>query len=988
MKTKVFLSLLFLSFIVVSCQKEPQPIKVTGITLNASSLSLIEGETADLTATVSPKDADNQTVLWSSSNGSVASVNYGKVTALAPGSTTITAKSDDGGFTASCSVTVISKTIEVASISLSKTELSITEGESETITATVKPDDATDKTVIWTSSDSSIAAVDDGKIIAVHEGSAIINAKAGDKTSTCKVTVKKKIIYVESIAINKSTLNMTEGESETLFASVKPDNATDKSVTWSSSNDTVATVSSSGVVTAKAPGTAIITVKTNDGGKTASCSVSVKAKTISVTGVSLNKTSLPLLVGETEKLTATVSPSNATNKKVTWSSSDSGVATVDSNGNVSAKKVGTAVITVTTEDGGKTANCTVTVKPISVTGVSLNHTSLTMTKGDTQTLVATITPSNATDKSVTWSSNNTSVASVSSSGVVSAKTAGTAKITVMTTDGGLTATCTVTVNDKIIPVSSVSLNKTSVTLTEGDVQTLTETISPSNATDKTVTWSSSNTSVATVSSGVVIAKAAGSATITVRTNDGGKTATCSVKVEAKKVSVTGVVLNKSSLTMTVGDTQTLTATISPSNATDKSVTWNSSNTSVATVSSSGLITAKSAGSATITVSTNDGAKTASCSVTVQAKKVSVTGVSLNKTSLTMTEGEAQTLTATVSPSNATDKTVSWSSSNPSAATVSSSGIVTAKAEGYTLITVTTNDGAKTASCSITVKAKTVPVTGVTLNYTSLSLTEGQATALYATVIPSNATNKSVTWSSNNTSVATVSSNGVVTAKAPGSATITVITNDGGMTATCYVTVKANTVSVSSVSLSPTSLSMVKGWTHTFKAYISPDNAADKTVTWSSSNTSVATVSSSGVVTAQAVGSATITVKTNDGGMTASCDITVLNISGISPGDKAYVGTGVDSPTPEVILSQSDVYTFNVNSTIIAPKLTGTYFWIVIPYGYSLKRANNIIFEGDYIPLEYFLIEPIILNERLYKRYYLHSVIPMYNQHELSFEKDS
>ena len=408
-------------------------------------------------------------------------------------------------------------------------------------------------------------------------------------------------------------------------------------------------------------------------------------------------------VGDTQTLTATVIPSNATDKSITWYSYSPSVATVSSSGVVTAMSVGTARIVVWANDGGEFATCFVTVSGISVTGVSLNKTSMSMTVGDTQTLTATITPTNATDKSVSWSSSNTSVATVSSSGVVTAKSQGTATIIVSTADGGRTATCSVSVSAKTVSVTGISLNKTSLSMEIGESQTLIATVSPSNATDKSVSWSSSNTSVATVSSsGVVTAKSQGTATIIVSTVDGGKTATCSVSVSAKTVSVTGVSLNKTSLSMTVGDTQTLTATITPTNATNKSVSWSSSNTSVATVSSSGVVTAKATGTATIIVSTVDGGKTATCTVAVSAKTVSVTGVSLNKTSLSMEAGDTQTLIATVSPSNATDKSVSWSTNNASVATVSSSGVVTAKSSGSAVITATSNNSGKTASCSILV----------------------------------------------------------------------------------------------------------------------------------------------------------------------------------------------------------------------------------------------------------------------------------------------
>jgi uncharacterized protein YjdB len=183
---------------------------------------------------------------------------------------------------------------------------------------------------------------------------------------------------------------------------------------------------------------------------------------IPVTGVKLDKTSLTLTAGDTAALTATVAPENATNKTVTWKSSDSKVASVDTNGKVTAVAAGTATITVTTADGGKTATCTVTVKAatVPVTGVKLDKTSLTLTAGDTATLTATVAPENATNKTVTWKSSDSKVASVDTNGKVTAVAAGTATITVTTADGGKTATCTVTVKAAEISVAGSLSGKT------------------------------------------------------------------------------------------------------------------------------------------------------------------------------------------------------------------------------------------------------------------------------------------------------------------------------------------------------------------------------------------------------------------------------------------------------------------------------------------------------------------------------------------------
>ena len=256
-------------------------------------------------------------------------------------------------------------TVDVEKVSLNKSATTLTEGESETLTATITPSNATgDKTVKWSSSNEAVAAVDsNGKVTAKKAGTAVITATSSNgKTAGCTVTVKQKEIAITGISLNKSTTSLTEGESETLTATITPSNATgDKTVKWSSSNEAVAAVDSNGKVTAKKAGTAVITA-TSSNGKTAGCTVTVKQKEIAITGISLNKSTTSLTEGESETLTATIAPSNATgDKTVKWSSSNEAVVAVDSNGKVTAKKAGTAVITATSSNG-KSASCTVTVK--------------------------------------------------------------------------------------------------------------------------------------------------------------------------------------------------------------------------------------------------------------------------------------------------------------------------------------------------------------------------------------------------------------------------------------------------------------------------------------------------------------------------------------------------------------------------------------------------------------------------------------------------
>lgn len=250
--------------------------------------------------------------------------------------------------------------IEVKSVTFDKTELTLSEGGETTLTATITPDDADNKNLTWESSNTTIATVDNtGKVIAVKEGSAVISATSvNDIKATCTVTVTKQTIPVTSISLDKTTMVLAVNAKDTLKATVKPDEATNKKVLWSSNNTSVATVSDNGAVMAIKEGTATITAKTEDGDKVATCAVTVTPTgIIEVTGITLDKEELSMTVGSKSTLTATISPVNATDKTVTWSSEDESIATVN-DGEVTAIKAGTTTITATA--GGKTARCTVT----------------------------------------------------------------------------------------------------------------------------------------------------------------------------------------------------------------------------------------------------------------------------------------------------------------------------------------------------------------------------------------------------------------------------------------------------------------------------------------------------------------------------------------------------------------------------------------------------------------------------------------------------
>jgi uncharacterized protein YjdB len=256
--------------------------------------------------------------------------------------------------------------------------------------------------------------------------------------------------------------------------------------------------------------------------------------TVLVEAVAITPQTVTMEIGSSETLTAAVTPENADNTSVKWTSSDPLTVYVSGNGELTALQIGEATITCIAQDGsGVSTTCVVTVTPVMVKEITLNKTTASLTVGDCDNLIATVTPSDAENTTVIWNSGNTDVATVDDNGTITAVAAGSTTITCTAADGsGKSASCTVTVTNPVVIATGVTLNKSSLSLEKGKTETLTATVEPTNVSNSTVAWKSSNTAVATVSSsGVVTAIAAGSATITCTTADGsGKSASCTVTV--------------------------------------------------------------------------------------------------------------------------------------------------------------------------------------------------------------------------------------------------------------------------------------------------------------------------------------------------------------------------------------------------------------------------------------------------------------------------
>ena len=655
------------------------------------------------------------------------------------------------------------------------------------------------------------------------------------------------IVLPTAISLNKTSLNLDAGKNEKLVATVSPEDATDKKVTWESSNNSVAKVTSDGTVSAVSKGTAKITAKTSNG-KTATCDVTVKQP---ITGITLNKKSLELERGEKTKVTATIAPSNADgDKTVKWSSNKTSVATVSSDGTITAVAKGNATITATTSNG-KTATCSVTV------GVPLKSISFengvkekTLNKGENFNLKVIYNPEDTdASKTITWSSTDTSVAKVEN-GKVTAVGIGETTITA-TASNGKKAECKVKV---VNPLVSISI-KDSTSIQYGQTEKLVVTYNPEDTTDdKTINWESSDKNIAEISAdGTITAKNVGTATITAKTTTG-KTANCVVTV--LPVELNSISIKEQNVTLNKNENKNLTVTYNPENTTDdKTVTWEVADTNIVTIDETGKITPVNAGTTTITAKV--GEKTATTTVTVV---IPLESINLNETDKKLLKNETLDLSVIYNPEDTTDdKTVEWSSTDEKVAKVED-GKVTTLASGTTYIKAKVGD--KEASCKVSV---IVPLTGIKLNKESVTLLKGQTDTLITTFAPEDTTFVGkASYKSSDESIITVNEDGKLTAIKEGEATITATVKDGEneFSATCEVTVKE--IPLNTITIDKKDFELNVSETEKLNVIFEPENTTDdKTIEWSSSDESIVSVDNEGVVTAKAEGTAIITAKVGE-----------------------------------------------------------------------------------------------------------------------------
>ncbi len=874
-------------------------LRVSSISLNKSKLVINVGDSETLTSFLVPENAYDQTVTWTSSDSTIATVSNGTVTGKSQGTAIITAKTTNG-LTATCTVTVTPKTIVATRVTLNKSNIYLIVGNSEQLTATVTPSNATDNTVKWTSSNTNVAKVTNGKVTAIKEGLATITAKTGNGLSaSCTITVSEINNPIDEddfhYTIFKNPGEETEvaiydytGSAATLIIPDKLEGYPVKSI-WDDAfkdcNTLTAVVIPDSVeyigdnVFENCTNLKSVIIPDNVKGigwkSFYNCekliSITIPAGVTSIEGWTFcNCQSLQSIIingsitsidshafCDCTSLKEFVIPSTVTEigEQAFWGCSGLKSVTIP----VGVTEINNAAFMNCTGlkdvyyDGSESQWNAITIyeenecllnanihfktsENIDPTGVALSKSDISLVIGKNYTLSANILPNNATNKAVTWTSSDSEVARVINGKVTAYKT-GITSITA-TTSNGKTASCRVIVVPDTDTSGLVGDSDADGNVTVMDATCVQYFLSYLPSLDS-FKWLASDTD-----------------------RDGDLSIADATYIQRYVAGMIdnfnhpeSISLNAASKKLGVGDIFTLNVSFTPSQVMYREIVWTSNNNGVVTVNN-GKVTAKSVGTATITAKTYNG-KEAKCSITVAPAPNSVT---LNSSDISLDVGGTYQLFATVSPSDANDKTVFWSTSDSTVATVDSTGKITAKSSGSATITATTSNGKK-ASCTVNVNS--IEVSSVSLNAYSITLDEQQTYQLSATVYPSNATNKTLTWSTNNSSVATVTSTGKVTAVSGGTANITAKTTNG-KSASCTVTVNEK-IMPKSVEVLPKVLTLTVGKTFELNAKITPNNAVDKSVSWSSSNSNAVSVDQNGKLVANKAGmSATITARTVNG----------------------------------------------------------------------------------------------------------------------------
>lgn len=876
-----------------------QPVTKIGI---SGDSSVLKGNTLILSSMITPADASNKTISWSSDNTSIATINNGVVTGVASGNVTIWASATDGsGIKTPYSVRVLEP---VTGITISGDTVVPVNG-TVNLNATVTPENADIRMLNWTSSSSAVVSVNSqGVVTGLQPGTATIIASTTDGSGVSQEYSIQVVRQVIAVKIEGENLVHT-GSTAQLTAVVASDEPlTDTSVSWSTSDPSVVTVDSSGLLTGKGNGTAIITAISNaENYYYAQHRVTIDTLVSKITVSGTSKVD----AGNTTQLSVSVTPAAATNKTLTWTSSNEAVAVVNGNGLVTAVSEGTATITATATDGSSVkGTLVITVYPLPKSVTISGESNLLV--NTTVQLSATIFPANTRNKNLTWSSSDTSVATVNASGFVTAKGNGSAIITA--TAAGNTA---VTAQHEVIVstlVSEVTLDAPE-RIDVGKMGTVTATIMPETASNKQVIWTSSDEEIAVVdANGNVFGISGGYVIITAKTIDSSEIA---VEAEIQIFQYANSISLDINPIAYTGNTFYPTSIILPDDASEPYVNWTTSNDSILRIDrndSDGVefISCVNPGIARLTATTTDGSNVSGYAY---VQVLPYTELTRNTAVYNIyTSGEVNSrigrvsLTADSSSRSAEDKHGAvWHIEHVSGDYAAALGINEQiySYSGFSLsnsvdlmllginstgsdtyrVTCTINGQTDTCLVTVNVEEPTAPLPeSISLSTTTYSAGVGEEIAVDITPVVSPAT--AALPADANPFLYGVDSFNRYAQVTMGDDVFTVTFSKAGVYtayvryegsnyqydayATFVITTPEGTVplEIESLSIVNSLMYMLPGETSKFDVGIYPAGADETTLLWSSSDPDVVTVAADGTMTAVSTGTSTITVSAGNG----------------------------------------------------------------------------------------------------------------------------
>jgi uncharacterized protein YjdB len=746
----------------------------TKVTLSPSKLQI---EVGDYKTIIAQFTGDSTDLTWVSSDETifnfVDNINVGTsatIQALKPGTAVLTAINPANIVCGYCEVTVYQ---EVTGLKLSEYTLTLPEtAGTYQLYAYLEPGNASDSSVLWTSSKPSVVSVDaNGKLTILKEGEATIIAQSVLNPEFYAMCTVKILQGVDSVKLDKHELELYKGEVFRLPYVILPADASNDVIDISVFDSKIASVTQGDdhtlIVTGRGVGKTEFMVMTKDGKYWDLCTVVVKQV---ATGVTMNYSEVTLNVGEYFDLSVSLTPADSTESSLTWQSLDTGIVSVSQSGRLIGLKPGKTSVMVSTQ-GGKNSFCTVTVLQ-AAKSMKLDETSIVIGIGESYTLDAVFDPDGTSVTDGKWTSLDTSIATVDEAGKVTGVKGGYTVVSFTSVDGGFTGFCMVKVEELI---TKIIVNPSSYILGLGNTVTIDAQITNGDTvSDTELEWYSDDESVATVDKyGMITGVDYGTATITVEAVEG--EAKAFVKIEVVR-EVTKIELSESYITVIVGHTQTLYATVSPSNATYNKVNWKvmdpgmtKEDNSVALVDTDGVVTGIKKGNAWVVASAQDNSgKTARCFVLV-IEPIAATGITVSDSEITLMPGESKTITSHIKPVSSTDD-LTWTTNNDTVASVSENGEITANMVGQTTVTVTTTSG-KTATIAVT-------VLGLSRSYVEIPIYSSFRVYL-------DGVNSTVRWDVDDLTICEVA-NGNITARKTGTTVVTAKVN--GRTLECIVKV--------------------------------------------------------------------------------------------------------------------------------------------------------------------------------------------------------